>query len=132
MDLEHEFSDAICGVSIEKKPRSKIGLRARPWVEIRISNHKAKKIKYELLNYGISSTVNNAGIRIQGITNCDMITRFFNQPDWWKQAMNMFRNKEHLEKEGMLRIVQLRSRNSNRTVSKWTIKKVVETLNKNA
>jgi len=132
MDLEHKFKDAICGVSIEKKTRSKLGLRARPWVEIHTSNHKARQIKYELLNYGINATVNNDGVRIQGITNCDMITRFFDPPKWWQQAMNMFRNKDHLDKEGMLRIVQLRSRNSDRTVSKWTIKKVVETLNKNA
>lgn len=124
-----ELNNAKCGISIEKT-RTDLGLRPNPWIELRCSEEKARQIQAKLLNYGISSTINNNGLRIQGINNCSLATRVFNANKWWVEAVNMMENGKHLNAEGLITIVKMRNQNSKSKSPKWNLIRVIEEINK--
>jgi len=124
------LDDAKTGISIEKT-RTNLGLRPTPWIEKHCDEQKAQKIKIDLLEYGISSTVNNNGIRIQGINNCKLAIRHVNPDDWWVKCVNMMVKGKHLKPEGLIEIVKLRNQNNDSNAKpKWNVLRVIREINR--
>lgn len=129
MDLNEVFKDAFCGITFEKKRRSNLGIRPKPWVEL--THENAQQIRYDLLNHGINSTIKDNRLRIQGVTNCDLLTRFYTGEEWWIEALNKIKKGDHLTQRGLIRIVHLRNQNNKTQVEpKWTIETVADLINK--
>ena len=129
---EELLQKAYCNVNA-KRSAGKLKIRVSPYVEIK---HKDEEellsLRYELLNLSIGSTVRIKSekqpysfIRIHGIQNCNLILPYINSPVWWREAMVLFINKEHCQREGVQKIIELRPNVRN---SRFSNQEIVDLL----
>lgn len=103
--LKEAFAKAQYGVTISRRPDTKFGYRLIPWCEVFNTNEKyLESLKFQLLQFGIVSTVSNKLLRVQGIQNCHSATSLITK-QWWVECINMFVIKKHLTKEGFIQIL---------------------------
>ena len=104
-----------CGVSVQRREKAKYGIRIVPYCDAVGELDELNDLKLYLLKSGIGSTLREGFLRVQGIQNCWMMTRFYpindKKLDWWRTVVKMFSEKEHLTKAGMVKILELRPDN---------------------
>lgn len=107
---EELLEGMTCGISISRRDQAKIRIRAHPWAEVRCERTALlEQLQAELLSLSIGSTLLHNCIRIQGISNCSLITPFVPMKySWWKDAVSLFVEGKHRDKEGLLEIMALR------------------------
>lgn len=129
-EIEEHFAGATYSINVEAKDGQKYGIILRPYIDIYISGRGGKILRYELLKYGINTTEFKYGLRICGISVCNLSLKFAKAPDWWLRVIKMMREKKHLEPEGILKIISLRNINSKSKNIKWSYGETVKHLSK--
>ena len=109
---KHLVKRATVGISVNRRPKMRFGIKLLPYVEIYGKIDELESLKAELLNYSIGSTLRKKSLRIQGIENCSVMTRFLNKEkySWWFECIEMFVEGKHLTRKGIKEILDKRPR----------------------
>jgi hypothetical protein len=81
-----------------------------PYVEVSGERVHLEVLQSELLKFSVGSTLRPKFLRIQGIENCSIMTRFLdkNKYQWWFECMELFVDKQHLSRKGIKTILNKR------------------------
>ena len=113
MNLDQVFENAHFGVNVARREEVKFGIRLVPFVEIFSTDQNyLNEIHIELLRFSVSSTVRPKFLRMQGVQNCLILSRYCKDL-WWLKCMEMFEQKEHLTKDGIFKIMYMREKRGN-------------------
>ena len=123
-EIRKIFKNCNYGISVEQKNTYKTGIRIRPWIETKnITRYNLKEVKVLLLNRGINISIVNKKIKLQGYSNCKLLSEITKtEPYWWRKIMEMIKNEEHLHESGIKQIINIRNKFRGRrgTKTKWT------------
>lgn len=125
------FRKAHYGIVVSRRSKTKHGIRLFPYCEVYGATEKLEKLRHSLLSLSISCTVRGNFLRIQGIRNCSLITQFVpEKKSWFKEAVRMFEEGEHLEPEGMIKLIRLRDKRvgARKMENKVSLNEVIKTV----
>lgn len=128
MDFESWFTGLADGegsffISIWKNPKMKLGVALTP--EFAITMHKKEEPMLNFIrdNLKIGTTKsyrNYAAFRVTALEDCIKLSKFFNKNQLiskkiddfklWAKCLENMKNKEHLTKNGIMKIVRIRSK----------------------
>lgn len=117
--LDEAVEKAIVGVTASQgHPKTRYGIRIYPYVEIPGAKEDLAYVQSELLRFSVGSTLRPNFLRIQGIQNCSVMTRFLDSDKyaWWFKAVQMFVDRQHLTRKGIISILNLRPKVKNQNL----------------
>lgn len=118
--------------SFEERDSFKNGIRVKPFIKIKLKDSDmVDRVKFELLEYGISSSRYPDGVFITSISSCNLALKFLDPPVWWRKAFEMVKDGKHTTKEGILKILQRRNKeckNGEGMNRVWTKEKAIRVM----
>lgn len=125
--LKWIFKSSNTGLVVQRRPKSPLGYRITPYIELRLNKEEYNKINNLLLSIGVSSTYHRGRLRIQGIQNCLLMTDIIND-SWFLEVMDVYRLELNNSKSGVVKLLTLREERKRPNILRQTYGECINTI----